>query len=627
MRRDPPFHVYQPDIDPAIKAEFAHAVYRFGHSMLDDDVARRSTRPRRRRPTTRCPCSPRSSTRRSTSPAARPGRYTPEQAAGSVVMGSSDQAGNEIDEFVTETLRNNLLGLPLDLAAINIARARERASQPLNDVRRRDHASDQRQPVAPTRAGRLRPAPQAPRVPGQLRRRLRQAPEHPRRHDGDGEARRGPGDRRPPRPATYRRRPTPTPSCTGPAAWSATPRPDHHRPRRRRPVGRRAGRGTNLNGGLLGSTVNYVFENQLENLQSGDRLYYLNRTPGMNLRTQLEGNSFAEMIMRNTDGTQRSRRTPSRPPTAGSSWPTSTAPRPASRPTARPSADDPTTECDECMLLLRKPGRHDRVPHQQHGRPERHQRPGRLQRDAGRRPGQGRQRQRHLLGRRERRRHRRQRRRRRGARGGRQRHHHRPRRCRHPQGRTRRRRDRRRPGDDITARWGRADVINGGAGDNESSPDPATTSSSPARAPTPSGRRRGRLDPGRRRPGPAPATTRRRSSTTRARSPRQRRVRRPGRREQVRRRGRRRRDGENAAVDEYAGPVASTGRSTSTTPWPPTTTSRSTAPSPGSRRPWSQPRPLAGDRGRVGLRPRRRDPRRRHRAQHDRRRRASPAAT
>ena len=32
-------------------------------------------------------------------------------------MGSSDQAGNEIDEFVTETLRNNLLGLPLDLPA------------------------------------------------------------------------------------------------------------------------------------------------------------------------------------------------------------------------------------------------------------------------------------------------------------------------------------------------------------------------------------------------------------------------------------------------------------------------------------------------------------------------------
>ncbi len=57
---------------------------------------------------------------------------------------------------------------------------------------------------------------------------------------------------------------------------------------------------TNLFGGLLGSTFNYVFENQLTNLQNGDRLYYLARTPGMNLRTQLEGNSFSELVMRNT---------------------------------------------------------------------------------------------------------------------------------------------------------------------------------------------------------------------------------------------------------------------------------------------------------------------------------------
>ena len=57
---------------------------------------------------------------------------------------------------------------------------------------------------------------------------------------------------------------------------------------------------TNLFGGLLGSTFNYVFENQLTNLQNGDRLYYLARTPGMNLRAQLEGNSFAELVMRNT---------------------------------------------------------------------------------------------------------------------------------------------------------------------------------------------------------------------------------------------------------------------------------------------------------------------------------------
>ena len=51
-------------------------------------------------------------------------------------MGLSDQTGQEIDEFVVNTLRNNLLGLPLDLPAINMARARSEGIPPLNDVRR-----------------------------------------------------------------------------------------------------------------------------------------------------------------------------------------------------------------------------------------------------------------------------------------------------------------------------------------------------------------------------------------------------------------------------------------------------------------------------------------------------------
>ena len=54
-------------------------------------------------------------------------------------------------------------------------------------------------------------------------------------------------------------------------------------------------------GGLLGPTFNYVFELQMEDLQDGDRFYYLHRLPGTNMLTQLEGNSFAELIMRNTD--------------------------------------------------------------------------------------------------------------------------------------------------------------------------------------------------------------------------------------------------------------------------------------------------------------------------------------
>src|SRR5688500_7299501 len=61
---------------------------------------------------------------------------TADQAAGAIVRGVTRQVGNEIDEFVTEALRNNLLGLPLDLAAINIARGRDTGIPSLNQARR-----------------------------------------------------------------------------------------------------------------------------------------------------------------------------------------------------------------------------------------------------------------------------------------------------------------------------------------------------------------------------------------------------------------------------------------------------------------------------------------------------------
>ena len=46
------------------------------------------------------------------------------------------QVGNAIDEFVTEALRNNLVGLPLDLPAINLARGRDAGIPSLNAARR-----------------------------------------------------------------------------------------------------------------------------------------------------------------------------------------------------------------------------------------------------------------------------------------------------------------------------------------------------------------------------------------------------------------------------------------------------------------------------------------------------------
>ena len=81
---------------------------------------------------------------------------TAAQAAGAIFQGGTRQVGNEIDEFVTEAVRNHLLGLPLDLAVLNIARGRSEGVAPLNEVRRQLFHGDRRSALVPyTRLVRL----------------------------------------------------------------------------------------------------------------------------------------------------------------------------------------------------------------------------------------------------------------------------------------------------------------------------------------------------------------------------------------------------------------------------------------------------------------------------------------
>src|SRR5690606_3318247 len=54
-------------------------------------------------------------------------------------------------------------------------------------------------------------------------------------------------------------------------------------------------------GGMLGSTFNAVFELQMENLQEGDRFYYLSRTQGLNLLNDPENDARSKLIMANAD--------------------------------------------------------------------------------------------------------------------------------------------------------------------------------------------------------------------------------------------------------------------------------------------------------------------------------------
>ena len=355
-----PFFGYDPDVNAAIPAEFAHAVYRFGHSMLDDDVARvdeTATGGAKHdnnvtlleglpQPTGVLPHA-----------RTRPRPYTPEQAAGSIFLGSSDQIGNELDEFVTETLRNNLLGLPLDLPTINMTRAREAGVPPLNDLRRQLYEAEQDSQVAPYTSWvdygeHLKHAESLVNF-------VAAYGKHPTITGATTLA-----DKRAAANAIVAR--AADPAATGPAdsvdfmnstgTWandandvSTTGLDDVDLW-----VGGLA-ENTNINGGLLGTTFNRVFEKTLENLQDGDRLYYLNRTPGLNFRAQLEANSFAELIQRNTDGTHTLKADAFGSADCRFELRNLAGTAAAFTASGATVPDDPNSDCDESKLLLRKP--------------------------------------------------------------------------------------------------------------------------------------------------------------------------------------------------------------------------------------------------------------------------------
>ncbi|GGK33203.1 hypothetical protein GCM10010124_27420 [Pilimelia terevasa] len=326
------FAGYDTAVNSAISAEFAHVVYRFGHSMLNEQVARvRADGSRDDIDLLAAFLNP---------PAYTAGGRTPEQATGDIVRGMTDQVGNELDEFVTEALRNRLLGLPLDLATLNIARGRETGMPTLNAARRQFHAATGQALLKPyddwndfgvalrhreSLANFVAAYGTHPSITGTAAQRRAAAT---RIVAGDPAVAGTPGDS-----AEF---------MNGTGAWAAQAtgldRVDFW-------VGGLAEKQSPF-GGLLGPTFNFVFETQMERLQDGDRLYYLSRTAGLNLLTQLEGNSFAELIERNTDVDGLPADVFSRPDYTFNL---------ARLGTSGPVLDDPATEYDERTLLTRLP--------------------------------------------------------------------------------------------------------------------------------------------------------------------------------------------------------------------------------------------------------------------------------
>src|SRR5215475_745538 len=286
--------VYDSDINPAIVAEFAHTVYRFGHSMLLDQIDRLSPD---------FASSQIGLIDAFLNPLAfdQNDTLTAEEAAGAIVRGTTRQIGNEIDEFKTEALRNNLLGLPLDLATVNLTRGREVGIPSLNAARRDFYEGTGDSRLAPYTSwvefSHHLKHPESlvnfiaaygthSTITSEATLAGKRAAAMDIVFGGDG----APADRLDFLFSTGAYASLPNGVTTtgvddidfwiGGLAEEQMPF-----------------------GGFLGSTFNFVFEEQLEKLQDGDRFYYLERTAGMNFLSELENNTFAKLIMANTDAT------------------------------------------------------------------------------------------------------------------------------------------------------------------------------------------------------------------------------------------------------------------------------------------------------------------------------------
>ncbi|WGV17352.1 peroxidase family protein [Fuscovulum ytuae] len=278
------------EIPVGISQEFAQVVYRFGHSMLNETVDMFGYQNNEL-----------GLTKETLFDAfLNPVMFDAQgidahAAAGAILRGMTRQQGNEIDEFLTEALRNNLVGLPLDLGALNMARARDTGIPSLNEARSQFFAQTGNTYVKPYEnwtdfaANIKTPLSVVNFIAAYgTHETITSATTFELKRDAATKLVLG-GDTSPADRLDY---------LNGTGAW--------------------AGRETGLNnvdfwigglaeakmtfGGMLGSTFTFVFEAQMEMLQNNDRFYYLSRSQGMNLLTQLESDSFADLIQRNTDG-------------------------------------------------------------------------------------------------------------------------------------------------------------------------------------------------------------------------------------------------------------------------------------------------------------------------------------
>lgn len=244
------FGGYDPKVNPTISAEFAHAVYRVGHSMINETI----------------PFTDGNGNIKEMSlvQAFLNPRAFKDVGVDALIDGSTKVLHQRIDENLVNAVRNQLLGERLsDLGAINIARGRETGLPSLNEFRRYvyenglalgDQASDYGMRAKGDSS--LKPYANWAEFAANLRdpSLVNLFKQVYGSNDSD---------------------------VNKVDLW----------------IGGLAEKSVN---GQLGSTFGFVFREQLDRLQDGDRFYYKDRLDGTQLLADIEGQTFSDIIMRNS---------------------------------------------------------------------------------------------------------------------------------------------------------------------------------------------------------------------------------------------------------------------------------------------------------------------------------------